>query len=124
MGTNRRSAKMAFKMAEVMKMMESKIKTAGKKLVEEVGGTYLFVVKKGDDKKCYLVDLKNGSGSLTEGEKSADCTITASDDDFFGMFTGKLNAQELFFGGNLKIDGDMGLAMGLCSYRRGRQNVT
>lgn len=98
-----------------MKMMEGKIADRGKALVEEVAGDYLFVVTKDGAKKYYYVNLKEGSGSVSEGEKAADCTITASDADFFGMFTGKLNAQELFFGGKLKIDGDMGLAMGLSS---------
>ena len=41
------------------------------------------------------MDLKNGKGSLTTEDKKADLRITVSDEDFFQMAMGKLNAQQV-----------------------------
>jgi len=82
-------------------------------LVKQIGGIYQFDVTAGGKTKSWTVDLKNGKGSVAEGTGKADCTIVASDDDFVGMMTGKLNSQQLFMQGKLKIKGNMGLAMKL-----------
>jgi len=82
-------------------------------LVKTIGGVYQFDISSAGKTKTWTVDLKNGKGSVTEGPGKADCTITAADDDFVGMMTGKLNSQQLFMQGKLKIKGNMGLAMKL-----------
>lgn len=44
------------------------------------------------------VDLKNGEGSIYEGEPKNDkagATLTISDDDMVGLVTGKLNPQQV-----------------------------
>eukprot|EP00301_Raphidiophrys_heterophryoidea_P015165 c23692_g1_i1.p1 GENE.c23692_g1_i1~~c23692_g1_i1.p1 ORF type:complete len:125 (+),score=43.26 c23692_g1_i1:35-376(+) len=110
---------MAFKSEQVMKLLAERIAKEGANYVKKVGGTYSFVVTKGTEEKAWLVDLKSGSGSVKEGKVPADCTITTDDESFFGLFTGKANPQELFFGGKLKIDGDMGLAMSLSAVTEG-----
>jgi len=83
-------------------------------LIKTIGGVYQFDINSGGKSKSWTVDLKNGKGSVNEGPApKADCTISASDDDFVGMMTGKLNSQQLFMQGKLKIKGNMGLAMKL-----------
>jgi putative sterol carrier protein len=79
-------------------------------LVKRVGGVYLFDI----DGKTWTVDLKNGSGSVKSGkEPKADCTITIKPDDFLALASGKLNGQQAFMQGKLKLGGNMGLAMKL-----------
>ncbi len=62
----------------------------------------------------YTIDLKNGSGSLTnKAADKADIVITISDDDFVALANGSLNAQQAFMSGKIKVKGNMGLAMKL-----------
>jgi len=91
----------------------SKRMASNQDLVKQVGGIYQFNISKGGQTKSWLVDLKNGSGSIKQGTGTADCTITVGDDDFVGMMTGKVNSQNLFMQGKLKIAGNMGVAMKL-----------
>ena len=73
-------------------------------LVGQVGKVFQFKLGAVD----YTLDLKNGKGSVTEGvADKPDCTLELSSDDFIGMATGKLNPQKLYFGGKLKISGDV-----------------
>ena len=44
----------------------------------------------------WLLDLKNGNGSLARGEGPADLTVTMSDDVFFDVSQGKVSAQQAF----------------------------
>lgn len=59
--------------------------------------------------------FQNGSGSVAVGKGSnpAGVTITMKDGDFVNMMTGKLNSQEAFMQGKLRMKGDMKLAMKL-----------
>jgi len=84
-------------------------------LVQQVGGVYQFDITSSSGKQqSWNVDLKNGKGSVGSGKNDkADCTLTVNDEDFVGMMTGKLNSQQLFMQGKLKIKGNMGLAMKL-----------
>mmetsp|Transcript_40861 Transcript_40861/g.102901 ORF Transcript_40861/g.102901 Transcript_40861/m.102901 type:complete len:675 (-) Transcript_40861:59-2083(-) len=84
-------------------------------LVKKVNGVYLFkIAGKDGASKAWTVDLKNGEGSVQEGEHGkADCVVSISDDDVIGMVTGKANGQQLFMQGKLKISGNMALAMKL-----------
>jgi len=85
-------------------------------IVKQVKGIYHFQVKDGPGgaTKSWTVDLKNGSGSVAEGAaEKADCTITVTDEDCAAMFTGKLNPQQAFMQGKMKIAGNMAFAMKL-----------
>ena len=56
----------------------------------------------------WTVDLKNGAGAVAAGEsQKPECTLELSDADFMDMCTGKADAMKLFFGGKLKISGDV-----------------
>lgn len=43
----------------------------------------------------WLLDLKNGTGSLSKGTGPADLTVTMGDDVFFEVSQGKLNSQQV-----------------------------
>ncbi|PAA69637.1 hypothetical protein BOX15_Mlig019370g1 [Macrostomum lignano] len=47
----------------------------------------------------------------------ADVTITISDQDLVQLMLGKLNPQQAFFSGKLKMQGNMGLAMKLREFQ-------
>ena len=62
----------------------------------------------------YYLDLKNSPGATGEGTPDdAQVTMTLSAEDFAKMFSGKLNPTQAFMSGQLKIKGDLGLAMKL-----------
>jgi putative sterol carrier protein len=74
-------------------------------------GVYLFTI---DNKHHWTVDLKNGDGSVKQGEHGkVDCTVMMAEKDFVELMTGKLNGQSAFMSGKLKIKGAMNLAMKL-----------
>jgi len=84
-------------------------------LVKKVNATFKFDISKGDAKRSWLLDLKNGSGALSDANEStkADCTIAISDENFVQLMSGKLNAQQAFMKGQIKLKGNMMLAQKL-----------
>ncbi|XP_038151042.1 non-specific lipid-transfer protein-like, partial [Cyprinodon tularosa] len=106
----------AFKAYPVFKEIENHLKKEGENLVKKVGGVFAFNVKDGPNGKqaTWVVDVKNGKGSVTNDPgKKADCTLSIGDEDLLALMTGKLNPQTAFFKGQLKITGNMGMAMKL-----------
>jgi predicted lipid carrier protein YhbT len=96
--------------AEIMGRIGEKI--AGKnELKSSVGAVYKFALE-GDGGATYLVDLKSDL-KVTEGDGPAACTIRMTASDFVDLFEGRANGQALFFGGRLRVEGDMGLALKL-----------
>jgi len=74
-------------------------------LASQIGKTYLFKLTGPDS--AWTIDLKNGAGAVTEGGTTADCILELSDADFQALVAGKADAQKLYFGGQLKIGGDL-----------------
>lgn len=67
----------------------------------QVNGVVQFLVTPGGE---WVVDLKNGNGSVKAGRAAkADLTLTVSDDDFVMLAEGKLNPQQAFMRGKLKV---------------------
>jgi putative sterol carrier protein len=84
---------------DVFAAIEKNIK-ADPGIVARFNGVYQFNV--GDEK--WTVDLKNAPGSVKEGPaEKADCTLTLKPEDFLAMATGKLNGQQAFMQGKLKV---------------------
>ena len=68
----------------------------------------IFQFKLSDPASVWTIDVKSGNGSVSEGETAkADCTLEMTDADFMDMCTGKADAQKLYFGGQLKIAGNV-----------------
>jgi len=103
----------------------AKTVAASPALLKSIGAVYQFDIKGADGAvHSWTVDLKNGSGSVKAGKaEKADCTLTVADDDFVGMMTGKLNSQQLFMQGKLKIGGNMGVAMKLGQLQQAKASL-
>jgi putative sterol carrier protein len=83
-------------------------------LAAQIGASYKFEVT-GDGGGMWLVNLKEGNGSVSAGDGEADCHITVDSADFLAIINGELNGQMAFMSGKLKVQGDMMLAMKLGS---------
>jgi putative sterol carrier protein len=75
---------------------------------EGLDGSVRFVI---EDEGSVRIDDTGASASDAE----ADCTMTASADTFQGILDGEVSPTAAFMNGQLKVDGDMGLAMKLGS---------
>ena len=94
-----------FQVLEAYFAHSSKPATA---LSKKINAVYQIILDGGAKK--YVIDLK--SGSVRSGEDSnADCTFTMKSDDFLALANGKLNPQNAFMQGKLKIKGSIGVAM-------------
>jgi putative sterol carrier protein len=79
-------------------------KTAG------MNSSYLFDI---DGAGQWLVAVKDGNVSVTEGGGEADTTITTSEETMLKVVNGQQNPTTAYMTGKLKIKGDMGAAMKL-----------
>jgi len=81
-------------------------------VVKTVKAILLYVIKQGGkDVAQFTVDLKNGAGAVYEGEpkngEKAATTLTVEDEDFVKLATGKLNPQQAFMSGKIKVKGNI-----------------
>uniref|UniRef100_A0A8C5CTW5 Sterol carrier protein 2 n=1 Tax=Gadus morhua TaxID=8049 RepID=A0A8C5CTW5_GADMO len=106
-----------FKAYGVFQEIEKKLQEKGEELVKKVRGVFAFQVSDGPEGRegRWVVDAKNGSGSVTNDPAKADCTLSIGDEDLLALMTGKLNPQTAFMQKKLQITGNMGLAMKLQS---------
>jgi putative sterol carrier protein len=79
-------------------------KTAG------MTNSYLFDI---DGAGSWLVDVADGSLTVTEGGDGGDVTISTSEENFMKMVRGEQNPTTAYMTGKLKVKGDMGAAMKL-----------
>jgi len=90
----------------------------------KVGAVYRFELN-GDAPGNWVVDIKNGAGSVTKDagdDVVASCTMIMDSGDFTKMFRGELNSMQAFMGGKLKIKGDMSQALKLEKLMKSVQN--
>merc|ERR1712227_77893 len=87
----------------------------GPEAVAKVKGVFRFDITENKKVvKTWTADLKNGDGSLVEGEGTKpDVTITVADADFVKLAAGELDAQKAFFSGKLKVKGNIMLSQKL-----------
>jgi putative sterol carrier protein len=74
--------------------------------------SYLFDV---EGAGTWLVTVADGSVAVAQGEQGgdADCTISATEENFMKIVRGEQNPTTAYMTGKLKIKGDMGAAMKL-----------
>uniref|UniRef100_A0A1I8HAI5 Sterol carrier protein 2 n=1 Tax=Macrostomum lignano TaxID=282301 RepID=A0A1I8HAI5_9PLAT len=106
-----------FQSAKIFRIIGQGLETEGEQIVKRrcercvTGGP-------GGKVGLWLVDCKNGRGKVEfNGQGKADVTITISDQDLVQLMLGKLNPQQAFFSGKLKMQGNMGLAMKLREFQ-------
>lgn len=68
----------------------------------------VFQFKLSDPASVWTLDVKSNPPTVGEGETTKpDCTIEMSDANFMAMVKGEKDAQKMYFGGELKIGGDL-----------------
>jgi NAD(P)-dependent dehydrogenase (short-subunit alcohol dehydrogenase family)/acyl dehydratase/putative sterol carrier protein len=68
----------------------------------------LFQFKLSGPDSAWVIDLKNGAGSCSAGSaESPDVTLELSDENFLAMCSGKADPNKLYFGGKLKVTGNI-----------------
>ncbi|NBS18386.1 MAG: sterol-binding protein [Flavobacteriia bacterium] len=72
-----------------------------------LGGTLKFMV---DDQPIFI-DGNGDQNTVSVEDNEADCTITVSTEVLQKLRDGELNPMMAVMGGQIKISGDMGLAM-------------
>ncbi|XP_071116602.1 sterol carrier protein 2-like [Haliotis cracherodii] len=119
------SSEADFKSAAAFSEIKKAIDADGSNIVKKMKGVFCFKVKGAGGKEgIWIVDAKNGSGSVTFGTQSkSDVTIAMNDEDLLKLMTGKLNPQQAFFQGKLKITGNMSLAMKLKEIQPKKANL-
>jgi 3-hydroxyacyl-CoA dehydrogenase/3a,7a,12a-trihydroxy-5b-cholest-24-enoyl-CoA hydratase len=99
------TAKSAKAPAIIKALTERVAKTPG--LAKEVGAVVQLHVTGPD--ASFLVDLKNGTGSVKEGTGAADITLKLSDDTLEALAKGEA-FRDHYQRGNIRIDGDARVA--------------
>jgi len=72
-------------------------------IAQKVQTTFTF--KLTNPSSAWLIDLKEGK--VVKGDAKADCTLEIAESDFLALTQGKADAQKLYFGGKLKISGNV-----------------
>ncbi|KAK2139714.1 hypothetical protein NP493_6226g00002 [Ridgeia piscesae] len=63
-----------------------------------MNGVFCFKVLKDGDKAVWVVDMKNGTGSVKHDPSGkGDVVITTNDDDLVKLMLGQLNPQQVSF---------------------------
>lgn len=92
--------------------MSDVISAAVTALSEKLGGGFdglaKFVI---EDEGAIMLD----ESGVRAGDETADVTMTADTDTFRSILDGDLDPTAAFMSGQLKVDGDMGVAMKLGS---------
>lgn len=93
-----------------------RVKDMGAELVKKVNAVFGWeITKDGQTAAQWTIDLRSGLGSVQPGpyQGKVDVTFTVSDQDFMQVVQGKLNPQQAFFAGKLKIRGNIMLSQKL-----------
>jgi putative sterol carrier protein len=75
-----------------------------------MSNTYAFDI---EGAGAWTVAIADGAITVTEGAGAADCTFSASEENFQKIVAGEQNPTTAYMTGKLKIKGDMGAAMKL-----------
>ncbi|MDM4772215.1 peroxisomal multifunctional enzyme type 2 [Solimonas sp. SE-A11] len=79
---------------------------ATKGLGDQIKTVFQFQLKSPDS--SWYLDLKSGNGEVKQGNAAtADVTLELSEDDFIAMSTGKADPNKLYFGGKMKVSGNV-----------------
>jgi len=105
-----------FKSAIIFETLSKMIKE-NPKLLTSVAGVFQFDITDGPNgaSQSWVADVKNPPGSVKVGKNSqpGGVIIQISDENFVGLMTGTASAQKLMMSGELKLEGEMTLAMKL-----------
>ena len=98
-------------MAETVKeFFESLASRADTSKTAGMNNSYVFDI---DGAGTWTVAVSDGNVQVSEGGGDADCTISASEENFRKIISGEQNPTTAYMSGKLKVKGDMGAAMKL-----------
>lgn len=111
---NKLSASMSLQSDAIFEVIVDRVKQEPQK-AKAVNGIFLYnITKDGKQAKQWTMDLKEGkvySGPPQGGKPNT--TLTISDSDFIELATGRLNPQQAFMKGKLKVSGNIMMAQKL-----------
>jgi predicted lipid carrier protein YhbT len=97
---------------EIMNTVGQRL-AANKEAASAIGAIYKFVLE-GDGGGTWIMNLKSDV-SLIAGDGAADCTLAMSAENGVALFEGRVSGEQLFFSNQLRVEGDMSLALRLQS---------
>ncbi|HEX3777021.1 MAG TPA: SCP2 sterol-binding domain-containing protein [Polyangiaceae bacterium] len=97
---------------EIMNLVGERL-AANQEAASAIGAIYKFVLD-GDGGGTWIMNLKDQVG-VTVGDGDADCTLSMSAENGVALFEGKISGEQLFFSNQLRVEGDMSLALRLQS---------
>ncbi len=96
---------------EIFQKMELKL-LERKQQLSDVGALVKFDIS-GKEGGKWIVDLNDDTLGVRIGDEEANCTFTASDDNFVKLIRREIKPETAILNGKLKISGDFMLAMQL-----------
>lgn len=106
-----KTAAQDLKSTPIFELMDAYLKVDGEKAVKTCDAVYNFEIlqkKGGPVDTCWVIDLKNGKGAVSQGRaKDAAATFSMIDEEYVQLVDGKLNPQMAFLQGKMKIKGNM-----------------
>ncbi|MFI4980721.1 MAG: SCP2 sterol-binding domain-containing protein, partial [Nevskiales bacterium] len=79
---------------------------ANKGMGDQLKTVFQFNLK--DPDSAWFIDLKSGDGVVKQGTApTADVTLELSEEDFVAMSSGKADPNKLYFGGKMKVTGNV-----------------
>ncbi|MEX2613382.1 MAG: SCP2 sterol-binding domain-containing protein [Gaiellaceae bacterium] len=97
-------------MASVQEFFEGLAARVTPDRIAGMNNTYVFVI---EGAGTWRVAITDGAIDVSEGAGDADCTFSASAENFEKIVAGEQNPTTAYMTGKLKIKGDMGAAMKL-----------
>ena len=92
--------------SDIVRVIEDHVTRNAADLTSKVNASFVFYLT--DPASSFSIDLRQGQGKVAVGPMdSPDCTLELSDRDFLDMTSGKADPQKLYFGGKLKIGGNV-----------------
>ncbi|XP_052276681.1 peroxisomal multifunctional enzyme type 2-like [Dreissena polymorpha] len=114
--TKSSNSSMALKSEAIFNAIVEQFKTR-KGVAKKINSVFGFeITQDGKTVAEWTADMKTGEGSIYQGgpkSGKADCTIVISDDNFVDLVSGKLNGQQAFMTGKMKLKGNIMLAQKL-----------
>jgi hypothetical protein len=98
--------------SEIMTTVGERL-AANKEAAGAIGAIYKFVLE-GEGGGTWIMNLK-GNATLTAGEGASDCTLAMTAENGVALFEGRVSGEQLFFSNQLRVEGDMSLALRLQS---------